>query len=309
MSFDSGTISFRLFHLQQPRTPRIIEALAKRAAPPIDTLDRDPISGWASGQSPLDRNITDQKCVIGPYLHVQWMKAEKKIPASLLKAHLKQEEEAERNARGVAFLPRIWKAAIKTRVIAELQPKMQPTLTTIPAALNLISDLLIATALSDNQIDTLCQAIKTTTGAHPILITPETAALKRKNINARDLPPTVFSPDPAINPTAEPTLGMDFLTWLWYTWEKEARLHRLPDGRTFGFILEGPVTFYHQGQGAHEVALRHGIPLNSREAGTTLLCGKKLKRAKIIIAHNDGIYTATLDDTFAIRSLKLPKGE
>ena len=55
--------------------------------------------------------------------------------------------------------------------------------------------------------------------------------------------------------------------------------------------------------------LRKGTPLNSREAGTALFCGKKLKRAKVVIAQNDNVFSATLDSDFAFRSLKLPKGE
>jgi len=100
MPFDSGTLSFRLFYLQRSYTSAVVDDFARRTAPPITTLERDPISGWVSGRHLFDRDITDAKCVTGPYLHVQLMKAEKKIPASLLRAYVKQEEDVAKTNDG-----------------------------------------------------------------------------------------------------------------------------------------------------------------------------------------------------------------
>ena len=309
MSVDSGTVSFRLFALQCAYSSAVVDDFARRVAPPIDTLGRDPISGWVSGRHLFDREITDEACVAGPYLHVQLMKAEKKIPASLLRAYVKQEEDIERKAREVEVLSRKAKAEIKERITAMLQPKMPPTLSSIPVVMDFRNDLLVAGALSDKQIDTLTLAFKETAGTLPILLTPETAAIRRKQVNAKDLQPVMFSPDDRLDPPAEGTLGMDFLTWLWFAWEKEGGVYHLPDGREFGIMLEGPITFFREGQGAHEVALRNGIPLNSREAGTALYCGKKVRRVKVVMAQGDAIFSATLDADFAVRGLKLPKSE
>ena len=309
MAFDSGSVSFRLFYLQQSYDSGLIDAFAQHAAPPIASLNRDPISGWVTGRHLFDRELTDETCVFGPYLHAQLMRAEKKVPASLLRAYVKMEEDVELRAREAEFLPRAVKVEVKQRVTESLLPKMPPTLSSIPAVVDFRNDLLLASALSDRQIDTLSPAFKETAGSLPILLTPETAAIRRKQVNANDLDPVSFSPDTTLEPPLEGTLGMDFLTWLWFAWEKEGGVYHLPDGREFGFMLEGPITFFREGQGAHEAVLRKGTPLNSREAGTALLCGKKLKRAKVVIAHNDEVYSATMDADFAFRSLKLPKGE
>jgi hypothetical protein len=309
MAFDSGNVSFRLFYLQQAYDSSLIDAFAQHVAPPIEALNRDPISGWVSGRHLFDRELTDEKCVMGPYLHAQLLRAEKKVPAALLRAYVQMEEDIERRARETAFLPRAVKAEVKQRVTESLLPKMPPTLTSIPLVVDFRNTLLIASALSDKQIDTLSPAFKETAGSLPILLTPETAALRRKRINANDLEPVSFSPDASLEPPRESTLGMDFFTWLWFSWEKEGGVYHLPDGREFGVMLEGPLTFFREGQGAHEALLRKGSPLNSREAGTALLCGKKLKRAKVVIAHGDEVYSAMLDADFAFRSVKLPKGE
>lgn len=309
MAFDSGSVSFRLFYLQQAYDSGLVEAFAQHVAPPIASLNRDPISGWVTGRHLFDRGISEETCVFGPYLHAQLMRAEKKVPASLLRAYVKMEEDVELRAREAEFLPRAVKAEVKQRVTEMLLPKMPPTLCSIPVVVDFRNGLLLASALSDKQIDTLSPVFKETAGTLPILLTPETAALRRKQVNANDLEPVSFSPDTSIEPPVESTLGMDFFTWLWFAWEKQGGVYHLPDGREFGIMLEGPLTFFREGQGAHEAVLRKGTPLNSREAGTALLCGKKLKRAKVVIAHGDEVYSATLDADFAFRSLKLPKGE
>lgn len=310
MGFDSGSVGFRLFYLQKKYDSSLVESFAKFTAPPLEKLEAEPISGWVTGRHLLDRQITDERCVIGPYVHVQLMKAEKKIPASLLRAHIKMEEEIEMRARETDRLPRKARAEIKERVTAALLPKMPPTLTGIPTVADLRNNRLVAGALSDKQIDALSKAFQTAAGSMPVLATPETAALKRKQVNANDLEPVSFTPDASVDPPKEGSLGMDFLTWLWFNWEVDGGVFHLPDGREAGYIVEGPVTFFREGQGAHEAVLRKGMPLDSREAAAALLCGKKLRRAKLTLAFDkENSFTATVDADFAFRSVKLPKGE
>jgi hypothetical protein len=309
MAFEQGTLNFRLFYLLQAVDPDILQNFARQAAPPISTLGRDPISGWVTGRHLLDREITEEKCCFGSYLHLMLMKAERKVPEALLKAHCKLEEEVELRARGVEFLPRQVRSEIKQRVIDTLLPDMPPTLTGIPALLDFRRDTVMAGAISDKQIDAFTIAFKQCTDNQPVLLTPETAALKRARVNFNDLPLVSFAPDESIEPPVAATPGMDFLTWLWFNWEKNGGVHKNRQGDEFGYMLEGPLTFFREGEGAHEALLRKGTPLNSREALTALLCGKKLKRVKFTLAHQEKIYTAVVDSEFAFRTLKLPKIE
>ncbi|MFA7171884.1 MAG: recombination-associated protein RdgC [Kiritimatiellia bacterium] len=309
MAFDQGTVNFRLFYLQNTLNTSVLSSFADNAAPPLATLDRDPISGWVTGRHLLDREIIEEKCIFGPYLYTMLMKAERKVPEALLKAHCKLEEEVELRARGVEFLSRTVRAEIKQRVIDTLLPDMPPTLTSIPAVIDFSQNLLIAGAMSDKQIDAFSPVFKQTTDTQPILLTPETAAIKRKQVNHNDLALTSFSPDLNVEPPPETTLGMDFLTWLWFNWEKNGGVHKNSDGEEFGYMLEGPLTFYREGEGAHEAVLRKGTPLNSREATTSLICGKKLRKVKFTLAHSEKIYTVAVDAEFAFRAMKLPKIE
>lgn len=318
MPFDTGSVRFRMFYLQKEYDRGVVENFAKRAAPPIDTLDREPIRGWVTGRHLLDRDIVEEKCLYGGYLHVQLMQAERKVPESLLRAYCKLEEEAEMKARDTTVLPRQVRAEIKARVLEELTPQMPPTLTGVPTVLDMRNNLLLSAAMSDKAIDRFAAYFHETTNETATLVTPETAAVARRQVNVRDLEPTSFSPDPEVPPPAEIDLGMEFLTWLWHHLETESPEFELDDGASYGMMFEGPASFFgaplsdegdSAGTGALEAVLRKGAPLASREAGTALVCGKQLKSVKVTVARDDQLWSATLDSQFAFRGLKLPKGE
>jgi hypothetical protein len=309
MGFDRGSVSFRLFYLTKSFTPRLVERFAAHAAPPIETLGRDPIQGWVAGRHLLDTELTEDNCVFGPWLHATFMRAERKIPEALLRAHCRIEEEVQRRARNSgAPLTRQVRAEIREEIVERLLPTMPPTLTGLPVVVDFREDRLLAGAMSDAQIERLAPFFRETAGVLPIVLNAETAALRRKQVNVRDLAPASFSPDKSVEPDANPDLGMDFLTWLWFWWETEGGVFSSSrGGPPFGLMLEGPLTFFREGQGAHEAVLRKGAPLNSREAGVALLLGKRLKRAKLVLAQGDNQWSVTIDADFGFRGLKLPK--
>ena len=85
----------------------------------------------------------------------------------------------------------------------------------------------------------------------------------------------------------------------------------LAAGRELGVLVEGPLTFMHEGNGAHAAVLKKGMPENSIEAKTCLLSGKKLKEAKITFALDvQNTWSCGFEaDQFLFRGLKLPQGE
>ena len=265
MGFDRGSASFRLFYLTKTFSPALVERFAAHAAPPIETLGHEPIQGWVTGRHLLDTRLTEESCVFGGYLHATLMRAERKVPEALLRAHSRLEEEVQLRARNATTLPRQVRSEIRDTIFERLLP---------------------------------------------IQLNAETAALKRKQINSRDVSAVSFSPDPEVPPDENVNLGMDFLTWLWWWWETEGGIFRIgKSGPQFGMILEGPVTFFREGQGAHEAVLRKGNPFDSREAGIALLGGKRVKRAKFTLAQGETLWRATVDADFGFRALKLPKSE
>jgi hypothetical protein len=310
MGFDSGSIGFRVFHLSREFTRDVVERFAEHAAPPVESLGREPIQGWVTGRHLLDRDIREEKCVFGPYLHVSLMRAERKLPSALLRAYCRIEEEAERKGRDTDALPRKVRSEIRERVVADLTPKLPPTLSGIPAVLDFRSATLYAGALSDRQLDLFGGFFLQTTGARPQPLLPAAVALRRRQVNADDLEPARFSPDDAVGPPEESDLGMEFLTWLWRDLDRGHGAVRLPDGGpACAAMLEGPLTFFREGEGAHEALLRKGAPLASREAFSAVACGKQLRRARLTVACGEAQYSGVLDAGFAVRGLKLPRGE
>ncbi len=308
MSFESGALSIRMFYLNKSLPADFIQRFASSAAPPIETIGTGEISGWVTGRHMLDRVITEDSTLVSGYLRLTLMKAERIIPPALLRAECKMQELAEIQARGLHFLKRNEKSAIKKEVMARLLPQMPPTLSGIDVVCEPRSRFLYATATTDKQLDALRIQFRHATGVDIIPLTPESVAAHELKNDIRDLPPASFSPEQP-DDTAEAHIGRDFLTWLWYFSEACGGIAEL-DAGAFGVALEGPLHFMFEGAGAHETVLRNGQPLISAEAKTALMKGKKLKRAKVLLARENTAWKLALDaDTFVCRSIQLPQDE
>lgn len=308
MGFESGSISFRMFYVPKPLPEDCVGRFAKLTPPPLETLGDGSISGWVTSRHLLDSNIIEETAYVAGYLRLSLMKAERKIPPALLRAECKMEELAEMAANGYTFLKRSVKSEIKRSIIARLLPKMPPTLTDIPFVYDARNQILFAAALSDKQVEALTIIFNRTTGINIIPVTPATAAVSRKGIDVRDIPPTSFSPE-CDDSVAGDSIGQDFLTWLWFFSEARGGIMNI-DGIDFAVMIDGPLTFVHEGDGAHETIVRKGSPLVSAEAKTALNSGKKLRRAKVTLARGEELWTVTMDaDDFMMRGLKVPKGE
>jgi len=308
MSFESGSLSFRMFHLASALPADFVARFARQAVPPIETLGTGDISGWVTSRHLLDRNITDESAMVAGYLRLTLMKAERVIPPALLKAECKMEELAEMQARGLPFLKRSERSAIKKEVTARLLPTMPPTLTGIDIACDPQGQYLYATATTDKQLDALRLNFRHTTGLDLVPFDPETVAAKTIKTDIRDLAPSSFSPE-LDDDMAEAHIGRDFLTWLWFFSEACGGVATL-DAGPFSVAIEGPLCFMFEGAGAHETVLRNGQPLVSAEARTALINGKKLKRAKVTLARDEAVWKFTFDaDSFTLRSAQLPQGE
>ncbi|MDA0990781.1 MAG: hypothetical protein O3A51_08525 [Verrucomicrobia bacterium] len=305
MSFESGSVGFRIFLVPETLPRSVIDQFRAEAMPPLNTLGNGDIQGWVGHRHLLDRQITEDNATLGGYLTLSLVKAERKIPPTLMRAECKLEELARMQADGVAFLNRNVRAEIRKSVHDRMLPTMPPSLSAIRIVYMAQAGILLADAMTDKQADALELAFRRTTGIGLIPLTADTATLKLAGGNPNDFNPVSFSPDieAAI---AGGTTGQDFLTWLWFFSETSGRAVTTEAG-DFAIGLEGPLVFVREGDGAHEIALRKGSPLLSSEAKTALLSGKKLKRSKLLLVRGEDIWEATIDaDTFAFRGVKLP---
>ena len=106
---------------------------------------------------------------------------------------------------------------------------------------------------------------------------------------------------------------------LWYCSEKDPFVCRSEKFGNIAISVMGPLNFAFSPAkakdpelcGAGESVVKKGNPLSSAEAKAALQVGKKLRKAKIILARNDAEkWTFTFDaDTFAFTGLSLPEGE
>lgn len=310
MAFDSGSMTFRVFEIEGDIGEQPVEGFARCVIPPIDTLLADPIQGWVGSRHLLDRDISEASIVFGNYLHLSTVKAERKIPSSLLQAECKMQEIALMKERDVKFLSRKERAAIKMAVREALLPTMPPTLTGTPCVIRLTDSMCFAPAMSEKRLDALLAEFKRATGCTLAQWTPELAALRLRGVEAETLIPACFAPDSSEDSKTSPGLGTEFLTWLWYTADKHNGIMPTTGRAEYALALEGPLVFIVEGEGARTASMRDGNPLESTEAKAALVAGKKLRSAKLMLAQDNKVWEFTLDAVdFSFRSLKLPKGD
>lgn len=308
MSFESGSIKFRMFYLSQSMPEDYIERFQDKAAPALDALRDESIHGWVTGRHQLDRDITRESAHIGGYLRMTLMRAERKVPEALLRAECRMEELARMKAEGRDEIDRRTRSEIRKEIRDRLQPAAQPQIKGMTLVWNPGKDVLYAEAVSDKQLDALEATWRETMGFALIPAAPHYAAMSRQKIDVRDIKPTSFSPD-CDDDLAGESIGQDFLTWLWFVSEARGGIISLKAGQ-FGLMIEGPLLFSSEGQGAHEVALRRGTPEISAEAKIALLSGKKLYVSHLVMARGNETWAATIDvDRFAFRGLRLPGGK
>jgi len=309
MSFESGSMTFRMFYLPQLLPKNHVERFAAHAAPPITTLGDDPIHGWVTGRHLLDTNINKDTAYYAGYLRTTMMRAEKKIPESLLRAECRMEELARMQSENRAELDRKTRREIRQEISARLLPTMPPQLKGMALVHLPESQVIFCEATSDKQLDALEASFRETMGFGVIPVSPEYAAARRLKYDIRDYTPTSFSPD-CEDDSVGNSPGQDFLTWLWFYSEARGGMIKLPSGGDFAVMIEGPLTFVLEGQGAHETVLRRGSPAISAEAKIALLSGKKLRKARLLLARGEDTWQVSLDaESFTFRGLKLPESE
>jgi hypothetical protein len=103
-------------------------------------------------------------------------------------------------------------------------------------------------------------------------------------------------------------LGEEFLTWIWFRWESDGGEFRLPGGRVVGVALDDLLTFGAPSDDETEQTLRRGLPTRTEEARTALRQGRRLRRARMILAEGPRQWTVTVDgSSLRLASAKLPE--
>lgn len=102
-------------------------------------------------------------------------------------------------------------------------------------------------------------------------------------------------------------LGEEFLTWLWYRLETEGGDFDLGDGHVVGVSLDDFLAFAPRDDDETEHTLRKGVPSRSSSARAALRAGRRLRRAKLVLAKGELQWSFVLDAScMGLRSIKLP---
>ena len=307
MPFEKGSVSFRMYFMPRKLPDDAVQRFADYAAPPLSSSSEGVVRGWVTGRHLMDTQIDENSAYYGGFLRLTLLTAERKIPTSLLKAECQMEELALAASKESGFISRKERSDIKRTIAERLQPNMPPQLSGLPFVFDEEKQIIYANALSITQMDLLNSYFTQTLGfaAHPVL--PDTTAELRKHTDVRDWQPASFSPK-VDDSEMDITPGQDFLTWLWFAAESQNGMFNLPESGSIGVLIQGPLTFVHEGNGAHETSLKKGEPIVSAEAKTCLLSGKKLQIAKLVFSSGEDIWETTFNaDQFTFRSMKLPE--
>jgi hypothetical protein len=310
MAFDQGNMSFRMCRLPQPLPADILERFAAQAAGSLEQVRDEPVWGWVSGRHLLENRIDDQTVKLGGYYHLCLRQAERKIPASLLNAECRMVELVRMTELSTDHLNRKEKKKIKEEVRARLLPTMPPQISGLYIAIDPVENMLFTSATSARQLDLLLGNFHQVMGFEPIPLTPEATATELFDIQPEDIPALNISPE-LPDAAGGGSLGENFLTWLWFFQEERGGV--LPPTKLgeFSLLLDGPLQFVAEGGGALQSNVSKGMPTISAEAKAALLVGKKLRRAKLVIARGKGEeWSVTVDaNEFVFKSLRLPEGE
>src|SRR5215211_3800967 len=103
MSFESGSIAFRMLYVPHDLPKDVLKQFAKFAAPPLHSIGTEASQGWVGGRHLLDVPITEENAFYGGYLRLMLMKAERKVPTALLYAECMLEELAYMQSEGKQF--------------------------------------------------------------------------------------------------------------------------------------------------------------------------------------------------------------
>lgn len=307
MSFSQGTVSVRMFYVPADLPEDVLERFQQAQSGPLESIGSEPVTGWVGGRHLIDLPITEENSRLGGYLRLTLQRAERKVPPALLKAQCALEEQAWMKAEGKAFVDRKTRSAIRKDVTSRLLPEMAPTLSGTQFVYDGRSRLLFLDATSDKKVDLFRLNFLTVTGVDIIPVDAATAARKRHNVSPLDWPNTSFSKQ-VNDAEVEVSPGGDFLTWLLYAVENGGGLFKDEVNGEYGVSLEGPLLLVRHASGAHETALRKGLPTLSSEVNTSLMAGKKLERAKMIVARSNEVWSFGFDATnFTFGGLKLPE--
>lgn len=305
MPFERGSFSVKFLKLPKDLPEDFLKDFNSNCAGKLDEVKNEPQIGWVSGRHLLERTIDEETAILGGHIYLYLRIAQRKVPAQLMKAEIKMEELVYMRATGSADIPKKIRKEIKATVEEKRLPQMVPSISGIPFVIDKRDNSIYLGSTSRGQIDNFLALFEKTVKIIPIEITAEELMIEDK------LNPSHYSGMKLFQNVDDDLIaGRDFLTWLWFFSEEDGGEFEVKNLGRFSFMIDGPLSFISDGEGALESGVKKGNPLRSAEARAALNVGKKLKKAKIVFAKDEENWSAGFDaDSFSFSSVTLPQGE
>lgn len=105
MPFDRGSFTFAMFDIPAELPENLLDLFAAKKAGPLDAVTDEPQLGWVTGHHLLDTTINEESAQMGGSYYLTLRQAVRKMPASLLNAVCKREEQAYMRAKSWNMFP------------------------------------------------------------------------------------------------------------------------------------------------------------------------------------------------------------
>lgn len=310
MPFENGSFACSIFSASKPlpKQNEVLELLSAYKAKRLDELGEEPQYGWCGWRHLLEIELDESSVILGRYPFFQLRTAVRTVPASLLKSECRMYEQNYLRETKFERVPQKKKKEIREEVMRRRLPAMPPSLSGVQIVMDTMHQMLYLSTSSTKQQQLFVQLFQKTFDIELQVVNVAELMFRKMKRAAIDLPPLKL--EKGVEETDFP--GRDFLTWLWYFSEsKEGKLFVIDKGAPVQLTLDGPLlmTAAFEGNGSGETQIKKGLPTQSLEVKSALQVGKKLKKAKIMLAKEEA-WTFSFDaDKFSFAGIVLPEGE
>lgn len=314
MGFEKGTSALTVLRLNEKLPENFLEKFNANNAGKFDSIKTDEVQrGWVSGRHLLENIVNENTALKAGYIFLNYRRAERKIPPTLLNAMCKMREIEElRENPTLITVSKKRKREIKNQIIEDNISMFAPSVSGVEMVIDPKTNLVFIGTASVKQVDQVLDYLRDTfslePGKIPSRLDPDEIMFRNFKEPASVLPNIHFTVKKLED---EHSPGRDFLTWLWFHSERNEGSLQYKNNR-YHIAIEGPLllALATEAQGAGETNLKKGCPTNSAEAKIALEMGKKLKKAKFRIARGQDVWSGTFEaDKFTFSGLKLPDGE
>lgn len=305
MGLRKGTVSFsryRLIGALPDHFPEFFnERIRKNAFATVWRTAEEKAAGWTGLEDPLDTDFPYASYALGRYLLFSLRIDRKSVAPSLLRLRVTEAERGKLKETGQKKLYREQRDAIQEAVRLELLGRTLPVPSFFEVCWSVPENTLIFCSLSDKVFEELQALFR---DSFQLTLAP-CVPWDPQQPGAKQTPPP---PLPAFPPGVDPpTIGREFLTWLWFKSEERNGRVLIPGaGECEVFFIRRLVLESGDGEYAETVVCQ-GLHADLKEGKEALRRGKKITAARLRVAYDNTDWEFTFKaDRFRFQSMKLP---